>query len=449
MLNIHMLVKCTCAMVIVYAVLDSAGLVRRSDGRRLQAQGPAHSLGIDDSSFWCNDATLGNDATTTCFFELPNDSFWELETTLRDGTVRTVTGDGTLDHDISILVYVGALLAITGSRLVAAFELRANECFDAACEMYTRSTTIQKVFVSFNGVAASIVINPDPDSFYLEDTFYVGEIGCNLEMAYYDGDYKIPLENGGKMPADTDLLTTLSCPELSASLVALLINSTVIPAIGAAKLVFGTPCHVGDTIHEINYGNDMQSFTVTQDVVRQKNGGDVVQQYYVGIVPREDVPFPFTSMRTNHTDKCHPEIESLAVLAHGHSAEDTRRNLNESPLIGNVGVAETIITVVDPAREPDSDVTCCAPITNMVATDTTGSAVFITALVCGTVVVLFALKYLTSNAASAPRASTTHEQPDLERASRAEDPNRHAKTAEDMRELSSLDVAVGTVGASP
>ena len=74
---------------------------------------------------------------------------------------------------------------------------------------------------------------------------------------------------------------------------------------------------------------------------------------------------------------------------------------------------------------------------------------FITALVCGTVVVLFALKYLTSNTASAPRASTTHEQPDLERPSLAEDPNRHAKTAEDMRKLSSQDVAVGTVGASP
>ena len=59
-----------------------------------------HSHSVSDDHFACTDPK--NDATTDCTFEMPNDSCWLLNTTLRNGDIAKVSQNRASREPVSI-----------------------------------------------------------------------------------------------------------------------------------------------------------------------------------------------------------------------------------------------------------------------------------------------------------------------------------------------------------
>ena len=330
-----------------------------------------------------------------CSFRMPNDSYWIVRTTLANGTVSTTYGDGSAEELIRLSVYVGELLGIAGSELVGAFELRASECFNAACDSFTRSSSIQRVSVGYDGMLPISAVHPDPAPHYVDTMFLVGDFECFAKMSYYlTGTFtKIAIENGGTIPPDKDLVFDLLCPDLARELVLLLISSTVYPEGAAAASLFDSGCQQDDTVYEITYADDQQGVTIHQDPISTEDG-DTVQVFNLVIAPRDAVQLAGEQLSTDGSKPCHPELPgSIASMLDnvgekGLMDDTGRRSLNESPAISmSYGRA-----TVGYRPEGDSSPTFIETIPEP------GTADVVVFMICVTVIVLAAmgavLKYL-------------------------------------------------------
>ncbi len=377
-----------------------------------------------------------------CSFRMPNDSHWIVRTTLANGTIFTAYGDGYTDELIRLEVYVGDLLAIADSELVGAFELRASECFNAACDSFTRSLSIQRVSVGYDGTLPITAVLPDPAPNYVETMFVVGDFECLAKMSYYltNTFTKIPITNGGIIPPDKDLVFDLLCPDQAQDLVLLLTSSTVYPEGAAAASLFDSRCQQDDTVYEITYADDQQGVTVHQDPISAEDG-DTVQVFNLVIAPRDAMQLTAEQLSTDRSNLCHPELPDTIASMLDNGDEKTlvdetgRRGLNESPATsmsyGRVTMGYHL--------ENDSSPT---DMENIIEPST---AVFIVFAICVTVIAIAAMffKYLYSKKAPSP---TTKREPDVERSGYAEDPCCHDKTSEAMFDLTRQDVSVGIVG---